>query len=110
MTRTAPKPKPQSKVEDNEDVRSGKEYAGNITNNNLAMEVEEVRDRDIDNEGDEEKEKTDNSKHREEHMEGPVVLIATIFCISWQLFKLFFTLKNKGGHMTCSVDAALHTK
>ena len=63
----------QVNIVDNEDIGGDKEDAGDIANNNLAMEIEKVRNRDIDNEGDDEEDKTDNTEGSEEHVVLPVV-------------------------------------
>ena len=61
-------------VVDNEDVGGNQEDTCDIANNNLAVEIKEIRNRDIDNKGDGEKKKTDTSKNCEDQVESCVVL------------------------------------
>ena len=74
------------------------------------MEIKEVRNRDINNKGDNEKENADDTKNGKDYMESCVVLYAINFYFFWKFFNLFFiTFENKCCHMSCFVDTVLHT-
>ena len=59
----------------NNDVEGDQEDAGNIAHNNLPMKVEEVWNRNIDNEGDDKSKKADNAEDGEENVVLHIILV-----------------------------------
>ena len=83
---------------DNDDVGGDKEDTGDIADNYLAMEVEQVRNGDIHNEGYDQGEKTDQTKYGEEDVVVHVLNVTNILFLALKYHEVPDTLLDTDLH------------